>query len=465
MLAAACAISILTAASAATLALIRHQGIGIGGDEPFYLVEAVAIGRYHTLNMNPGFNFAVIHHAIRPWKAHPGPHLATTIGQWHQASHGLYLSAHGIGLSALLAIPMLVGTRFAEVTLASLLAVLAVGLVYLIGEVGGMRSPWRFVLVGLFLAPAYVLGTTQVYPDLISGLIIAIVIMLVGLLELRGRWTGPQLITGACLLAFLPWFDQKNILLTLLLLAVVLASSARRILPRGQIGWLVIPATISLAFLLALNVWGFGHPLGSTQHVSLVSGETATRAVALLFDRRQGMFAQLPPALLGLAGLWILRRRMPIGVVSALLIVSATIYGNATQVISFGGGSFIGRFGWPALPVVLAFACLYLLELWKVRHRAAAFIAAALGCLYALQALPFLRDEHIYSNHFAWDPASYTGWWGGLDPSPILGYIGGMEVSAVVRVATNSPIGISGELWSTSRGGICATCGACSVSS
>ena len=268
-----------------------------------------------------------------------------------------------------------------------------------------------------------------------------------------GGSTGPQLISGACLLAFLPWLDQKNILLTAVLLAVLLASSARGMLPRGQIRWLVLPTTISIVGLVALNMWGFGHPLGSTQHVSLLSGETTTRAVALLFDRRQGLFVQLPPALLGLAGMWILRRRMPVAVVSTLLIVGATIYGNATQVVSFGGGSFVGRFIWPTLPVMLAFAGLYLLELWKVRHRAVALIATAIGCLYALQALPFLRDEHIYSNHFAWDPATYTGWWGGLDPAPIFGYIGGAVVSATVHVATNSPVGISGELWSTSPWG------------
>ncbi len=440
------AIAALVTASIAMLNLIRHQGVGIGGDEPSYLVEAVAIGRFHTLNLNPGFNFALIHHSIFPWHAHPGPHLAAVIGHASKTRHGLYLPGHAIGLSALLAIPMLAGTGVAVVTLIVVLAALAVGLVHLIGEVSDIRSPWHFMLLGLFLAPAYVLATTQVYPDLISGMIMAIILMLIAVIERRGSCTTLQLIAGIPLLALLPWLDQKNILLTPPLLVALCVVYFRTKLPTSQFGWLMIPAVMSLVCLVALNLWGYGYPLGSGQPISVLGGETVTRAIALLFDRRQGIFVQMPTVLLGLAGVWALRRRIPVAAGSAVVIVLATVYGNATQKISFGGGGFIGRFGWPVLPVLLAFAGLYLLELWKVRNCAAWSLAAIIAVLYVIQVVPFALDEHVYFNQIAWDPARYAGWWGSLDPSPILGYIGGVQVGDVIGVATDSANGIVGVI-------------------
>ena len=334
---------------------------------------------------------------------------------------------------------MLAGTRVAVVTLIVVLAAFAVGLVHLVGEVSGIRSPWRFTLLGLFLAPAYVLATTQVYPDLISGLIMAIVIMLIAVIERRGSCTTLQLIAGAPLLALLPWLDQKNILLTLPLLVALCVVYFRTKLPTNQFGWLMIPAVVSLVFLVSLNLWGFGQPLGTGQPISVLSGETLTRAVALIFDRRQGLLVQMPTVLLGLAGIWVSRRRIPVAAGSTAVIVLATVYGNATQEISFGGGGFIGRFDWPVLPVLLAFASLYLVDLWKIRNRATRYLVAIIALLYVVQIIPFVLDEHSYFNHFAWDPARYAGWWGSLDPSPILGYIGGVSVWDVMGVATNGP--------------------------
>ena len=444
------AIAVLTAASAATLALVRHQGVGIGGDEPYYLVAAVAIGRFHTLNMNAGFDYAVAHHAIFPWHAKPGPHLAAAIGQREVlVDRTIYLPTHAIGLSVLLALPMLAGTSVAVGALMLVLALLAVALTHLVGEVAGLRSPWRYALAALFLAPSYLLATTQVYPDLISGLIVAIVLMLVAVAEQRGSVTTAQLVAGAALLVLFPWLDQKNVLLALVPLGALVAVVVRRQLPRGQFGWLTGPAVVSILAVVALNLWGFGRPLGQWQPVSLLSWETTTRAVGLLLDRRQGLFVQLPIVVLGVAGAWAMRRRAPVAVAAAAAFVAADVLGNATQEVSFGGGSFVGRFGWPAVPVLLAFTGLYFVELWKVRRRASWLLIGVAALLAALSAAPIVAGEHLYFNHYAWDPATYTGWWGGLDPSPVLGYLGGVLVSGTMHAATNAPVGIAGLVAST----------------
>jgi len=455
---------ILIAASGGALVLLRHQGVGLGGDEPYYMVEAVSIGRFHTLNLNPGYAFAVNRHVIFPWVAHSGPHLAAQIGQG--APHykdGLVLSGHSVGLSALLAIPTLVNTHVGVAALIVILAALAIALAHVVGEIAEIETPWRVLIAGLFLAPAYLLATTQLYPDLISGLIMAIVIGLLALVERHGNISGFQLAVGSALLTILPWFDEKNILLAPVLITAVIVVYFRTRLSTTQLAWFVLPSIVSLVGLLWFNTWGFGSPFGAFQPISLSGLSTVTRFLALLFDRRQGLTVQFPVSLLGFAGIWISRRRNPVAAAAAIIVVLAVVYGNATQVVSFGGGSFVGRFEWPVVPVLFAFAGLYLLELWKIRPGAVKALGILIGGLYVLQAVPILLDEHLYFNQLAWDPSRYSGWWplGGIDPSPVLGYLGGVgqwpaTVSNVIGVSSNTATSIVGVIpgihwWTSTR--------------
>ena len=296
----------------------------------------------------------------------------------------------------------------------------------------GSRSPWRVAIAGLFLAPAVALAATQVYPDLISGFVMAVIVMIMATVELRLKLTTSRLVVVALSFVVLPWLDQKNILLALLLLVAWVILWMRTRGPWSQLRWVVVPTLVGLVGLVALNLYSFGHLLGFQQPISLVSVNTWTRAVALLVDRRQGLFTQLPVAVLGVAGLWTMRRRLPIAVVTSLVVLAATIYGNATQEISFGGGSLAGRFQWPTLPLLLGFAGLFLLELWRVRRRATGAVVVGIGALFAMQLVPIVRNEHILYNQIGWDPITYTGWWGGLDPSPVLGYIGGVTLHDLV---------------------------------
>jgi hypothetical protein len=435
------AIAGLVGASAAALALIRHQGVHINGDEPQYLVEAESIGRFFTLNINPGYNYIITHHIVYPFPEQPGPHVAATIGQ-AVLNHHLYLPIHSIGISALLAIPILAGPKAALLAFMLMLATLAVGLIHLVGLVAGARSPWRFALAGVFLAPTYLLATTQVYPDLMTGLIIAIVIFLVALFEIRRSCTRAQIMTGGLLLALLPWLAQKNVLVTFLLVVVLVVAHRRTSMTVRQLTWLAIPALVSLLGVVAFNKWAYGNLLGIRNPVALVGIETWTRSSALLFDRRSGILIQLPVILLGIAALWAWRRRLPLAVVATVLIAGAVIYGNGTEPGSQTGGSFSGRYQWPLVPVLLAFSALYLLELWRVRRPAVPVITGVLVVLSAIQSVPVLLNEHLYYSQVPWDPISYQGWWGGLDPSPVLGYLPAAEIYNIAQWTPGGGAGI-----------------------
>jgi len=173
----------------AMLRTVRGQGVIIIGDEPHYLAEAVSLGRFHTINLAPAYDYALTHHIIYPWTGRPGPGLARAIGQGLVVHHQ-FLPFHAIGMSALLAGPMLIGTDTAVVALIALMAALTVSLVHLTGEPSGVRSPGRVAIAGLFLAPAFALAATQVYPDLLTGLVMANAVMITALVEKRTRRTG-----------------------------------------------------------------------------------------------------------------------------------------------------------------------------------------------------------------------------------------------------------------------------------
>jgi hypothetical protein len=435
------AVAGLFGASTAALGLIRHQGIRINGDEPQYLVEAESIGRFLTLNMNPGLRYAVMHDIIYPVHLHLTPDLAGTTGQ-AVFRHGLYFPIHSIGVSVLLAIPVLAGPRVAVLAFMLLLAVLAVGVVHLVGLLAEARSPWRFALAGLFLAPTYVLATTQVYPDLLTGMIIAITILVVALFEAGRRTTTMHVVTAGILLAFLPWLAGKDILISTLLLLVVAFTYRRTSMPKRALAWFALPGLLSTAGVVALNKWALGHPLGIGNSVALTGIESLTRSVALLFDRRSGILIQLPMVLLGVAALWAWRRRIPVAVLGTVLASLAVIYGNGTEVGSQTGGSFVGRYVWPLVPVLVAFTALYLIDLWRVRRPLVALVVGVGFVAAVLEVIPVLRDEHTYYSQIPWDPILYQGWWGGLDPSPSLGYLIGAQIYNVPLLAPGNGSGI-----------------------
>lgn len=446
-------------ASVAALALVRHQGIRINGDEPQYLVEAESIARDFTLNSNPGYVYIITHHIIYPFTQKPGPNVAGEIGQ-AVLEHHLYLPIHSIGLSVLLAVPVLGGPNVVVPAFMLMLAALAVGIVHLVGLVAGVSSPWRFALAGVFLAPTYVLATTQIYPDLMTGMIIGIVVFLVALFELRKGCTTAQIVTGGILLAVLPWLAQKNIPMTFLLVIVLVVAHRRTMMAARELALLAIPALASLLGVVAFNLWAFGHPLGIKNPIAVSGVETWTRSAALLFDRRSGILIQLPIILLGLAAMWAWRRRIPLVVVATIVIAFAVIYGNGTEPGSQTGGSFAGRYAWPLVPVLLGFSALYLIDLWRVRRAVVPLVVGLGVVLSVIESVPVVLNEHLYYSQVPWDPISYRGWWGG---STRHRYSGTSRVPRSTTSRSGRRVGCLGSPPSCpapSRGEMRVTCGA-----
>jgi len=142
------------------------------------------------------------------------------------------------------------------------------------------------------------------------------------------------------------------------------------------------------------------------------------------------------------AGVWAWRRRVPLAVVATLVMAALIVYGNGTEPGSQTGGSFAGRYEWPLVPLALAFCALYLLDLWRVRRSAVPLVVGIAAVLSVVEAVPVLLNEHLYYSQVPWDLLSYRGWWGGLDPSPILGYLPGAEISNIPALTPGGGSGI-----------------------
>ena len=403
--------------------LIRHDGVMLSGDEPHYLVAALAIGKFHTLHVGEAYRYAMAHNVFIHWGTRFGPQAVASGHAQAVLSHHSYFAFHELGIPFLLALPVAVGgVHGAELAFAGLIGLLTATVAYLVGRVVGTASPWRVAVIGLFLSPAYLLAGTQIYPDLLSGLVLAIVVLLVAEIEAHGRMPALPLVVMGVLIGYLPWLHTKNIIVAAVAAIAVAAVFWRAGLPWPRLLLVAAPVIVLWGLLAVYNTYVFGNLSGSGDNGVTFDLATWTRAAALLIDRRQGIVTQLPAVLVGVAGLWLFRRRTPIAVVTTVVCAPIVIIVNATLVNSFGGFSFVGRLQWEIAPLLLAFAGLTLLQLARARRRAFAVITAVLVALTVIEWIPVLANSHLYYNVGEWDPSAYTGWWGFLDPfSPILG--------------------------------------------
>ncbi|HEX4217071.1 MAG TPA: hypothetical protein VHZ02_01775 [Acidimicrobiales bacterium] len=391
------------------MALIREHGARLTGDEPHYLVAAEALGRFHTLHVNESYQYAISTRQFFPWGNPPLEQIVV--------SHGATFAYHNLGLPALLAIPTWIGGQHgAEGGLLIVVAALTVWLAYLVGKVSQVTSPWRVGIAGLFLSPAYLIASTQVYPDLISGLFIGILVMLIAGIEMSRSFSKRQLVLCGLLLGYLPWMHTQNVLF-----AAVLAVALVVVLWRTRSTRRTLPPTLGIAVLLWVlmawyNLYVFGNLAGAPGETFSWGATAWTRSLALILGREQGLLIQFPVAVIGLAALWVFRRRLPVAVTTTVALTLMIIITSGAFNNSFGGTSFNGRFQWSACPVLLAFGGLYLLTLFRRRRAAAMVLTAGIAALYVAQLVPLLINDHQYYSYVGLAPQPPSnGWWGTVD--------------------------------------------------
>lgn len=411
----AAAVVAVAAAEAAVYAFLQTQGVGTTGDEPHYLVVARALSHL-TVHPLHAYLADLRTHQLFDWAANAAP--TNLYLQLYTGPHGP-VSTHPLGLSILLA-PFVAAGGAAGGRL-GLMGIEAAGFVYFFhraADLAGLSRTGRVLFALSVGGPAVWLAATQVYPDLLSGTMITCALVEVLAVESARAPSRFQLAVAAFSLAMLPWLHQQNLVPAVFILAAFWWASRRAASKRAAAALTAVSA-VSWLLLLAYNLYGYGNALGLPQPFPKLDRAGIIDILGLLVDRHQGLFIQVPTVVVGLVGMWVLRRRAPAALVATLASAASLIYLNGTFVgAPYGGTSFAGRFEWASL-VPLLLWCPWAIAA-MARHRGRIWAAAAVTAgLWVLQAVPILRGGHSYYNALIagppWDPAPYPGWWGWFD--------------------------------------------------
>ncbi len=403
-----------------TLFLLRNQGIVVRGDEPFYLITADAIWHDHSVNTAAAQQRDYAAQYLEPWSImgiHPGDQPDPAFVHEYRGPHGL-VSVHGLGLSILLAPFFGLGrVPLAQLALIVQLALLSTLLVVRSAGTFRLTAPATGLLALLLLSPVYLLASTQIFPDLMGGLLLALAIGVLARMERMGRPTKIDVVILAGSLAFLPWLHIKNALMAsiVLLAAGCIAITRRYARPAIALVFVVTAASWALAGEYQLYALGrLAGPYG--ENASTFGRDTWATVAGLVVDRHQGILVAFPGILVGVVGMAMAVRSCRLSVTSAIIVTVATLIANGSHWNRFGGGSFAGRFWWEALPVLLLFAPAYLCRLSRRGNRRLFILGGLLAVSYGLQALPILAGDHVFDSAILWwDPSRYPGWWGPLD--------------------------------------------------
>lgn len=407
-------IAIVVACEVAVVAFTRAHGASTVGDEPWYLMASQALW-----NLHPPMRSVIVadFHNMIFSAFPPGTTIQTpNIVEAFTGPRGL-VSPFEPGLPLLVAPFFKLGGEL--VARVGLMTLEVAGLAYLWHRVSALcdlKQRARALLALMFAAPAVLLATTQIYPDFVAGILMACALVELAIVERTGGWSPRSVVVVALATAVLPWLQIKNAAVGIV---VILCAAAVTVRARSSLrSPMIVVGVVVLAWLilLAYNLRYFGRALGFPEEPSRLNGNAFQYLLGLLFGRDQGMLVQVPTTLVGLAGLWLARRRLPITVVTSVVVVGMLLLLNGTYTSNpYGGYSFQGRFEWSMVPLLVAWAG-WAISRWQAADRSLWGPMALVGGAWVYQAVPILISDHTYYNAFgSWDPASYGGWWPGLD--------------------------------------------------
>jgi hypothetical protein len=386
-------LAIYAVATIITLFAWSARGVyAVTGDEPHYLVMAESLVRHHTLELSSAYRSEFISHAIFPLGlGQPDSPLELPFAHVLPGDNG-YFTWHGWGVPFLIAIPYAiagaVGAKLMMAALGGLIVIVSWRISGVFFTTERFTSQWPRFLSVLAVAIAYPLvpSSTQIYPDMVAGLI-----CLSGVWFLISRElprSNLVLTAYSLLFAYLPWLGMKYLVTSLLLLAAMTWSLGhdriRRLL------WLIIPVALSWALLCWYNMQAFGRLSGPRLEDSLEATLTSFMVfLGLIFDQDQGSLLENPVLWIALIGLIPLFRSFRKVTIAWALIFASIWIPSAMHPGWYGLGSFVGRYSW-ALSVLLIVPALLALSIVAARWRKVFAILLAAGIGFHLLVLALI---------------------------------------------------------------------------
>ena len=323
---------------------------GLSGDEPHYLVISDALWSFRSFDVSAAYlKEALIPQFYSLGLAPSGVSLGSDWSWGHvvESSNGVF-SWHGVLVGWFLAVPLGVfGVLGAKVAMIALGAAFA-WVVYLLS--GQILSSVRLRLaVSLVLVLTYplLLASNQIFPDLpAGGLALLGVYWLIREVNARSADSAKArpIVTFvvAVLVALLPWVGIKYAPIAAVILIALLIISRSRVS-------VVLAGGLSAVLLMAFQWYAYDSPFGAfAEGVVEYGPEFWLRLSGLVLDQNQGFLFYSPLLWLGLLGIVPLFRFSRMVGVVWLLSVLLFLIPSAAHPGSYGGGSFVGRYGWGA---------------------------------------------------------------------------------------------------------------------
>ena len=394
---------------------IKSKGVALTGDEPSYIIQAQSY-----LHLNP--------HILATVRSDLARHALSAYGIGAPVSSvASFPGPHGVispfepGLGILL-MPFVATGRLFSGAVVGMLALNSAGLILIHRRATRLAYLGRRaqVLLALLLAsPAVLMAMNQIYPDLISGIVLACPIIEIALVERTRTVTRTNTAIVAVSAIILPWLQVKNIVPAVIVVVAFAVAARRARAPGRRLVVASVVAVVGWGLLFLYNHYYFGRLGGLPEPFPKVSINGIEYSIGLLFDRHQGLFVQIPFALIGLIGLWVARRRLPVAVIATVLSAGTVLILNGTYTSNpYGGLSLAGRFMWTLVPVAIAWTAV-VINRWQRAGRLMWSPILVVAGFWIYQAVPIATGNHTYYNAFTvtppWDPSTWPGWWPGFN--------------------------------------------------
>ena len=330
----------------AALVIWNARGLyGLSGDEPHYLVISDSLWSFRSFDVSAAYlKEALIPQFYSLGLAPSGVSLGSDWSWGHvvESSNGVF-SWHGVLVGWFLAVPLglfgIIGAKIAMIALGAAFA----WVVYLLsGQIFYSVRVRLVVSLVLVLTYPLLLASNQIFPDLpAGGLALLGVYWLIR--EVKGAQPRPVVtFVVAFLVALLPWVGIKYApIAAIILIALMIVS-------RSKVS-VVLAGALSAGLLMAFQWYAYDSPFGAfAQGVVEYGPEFWLRLSGLVLDQNQGFLFYSPLLWLGLLGIVPLFRFSRLVGVVWLVSVLLFLIPSAAHPGSYGGGSFVGRYGWGA---------------------------------------------------------------------------------------------------------------------
>lgn len=280
------------------------------GDEPFYVMTAISMWNDHDLNEANNYterdydSFYPADPLPAAWQGWPSfprdlpPHPAQS------ERDGLY-TKHGLGLSALIAVPWrLLERAGAVLTVIAFAGLASWGMFTVAHRSGATPALACLVAVALALSLPMLPYSLLLFPEVPGA-----AAMVLAVLAIADRSPSRALaVSGGLALGLLPWLHQR-FLLTVLALGIVVVVDRGLRREWSALFLTAVPAVVGAAGIAAYNWWLYGQLTQNTADHAGFHGGTAfiNAGAGLLLDAQWGLFVAAPVMIVAFAAtpMWI----------------------------------------------------------------------------------------------------------------------------------------------------------------